>query len=294
MKFKTLFIINPISGGKSKEHLPEQILHTLDVQKFDPNFVFTNRVGHAAELTEQAIRENYQLVVGVGGDGTLNEIASKLVHAEIPLGIIPLGSGNGLARDLQVPMNFKQAVECINRFQVECIDVLKLNERFFFNMAGMGYDALISEAFKYSRKRGFWEYLKLCIQKFRDFEPETYRLELDGKLVEQRAFLVSIANSSQYGNNIYISPNSSLRDGQMEIITVEPLNWRELVLLGILMAIKRTQKFPKWKAISAQEVKIFRQTDGPIHLDGEPLRMAGTLHIQLFSQALQVVGGKEI
>ncbi len=293
MKFKTLFIINPISGGKAKQGLPAQILRSLDLQKFEPSFQFTEREGHAAELAKQAVEQGFKLIVGVGGDGTLNEVASALVHSEVPMGIIPYGSGNGLARDLQIPLHYKKAILCLNQFNLEKIDVLKMNAHYFFNMAGMGYDALISEAFKNSTKRGFWEYFKLSIQKFQQFVPQTYQLELDGKSLERKAFLISFANSSQYGNNIYISPDSSLRDGQMEVVIVEPLNWRELLYFGLLMAIRQTKRFSKWEAFSARAVKICQSPDAPVHIDGEPLRMSGDIEIQLLPLALQVLSGRK-
>ena len=145
-KSNILFIINPISGGKKKSSLPALIDQYLDKEKYAPIYTFTEYVGHASELAEEAGTKNYDTIVAVGGDGTINEVASKLVHSDKILAIIPFGSGNGLARFLNIPLSSKKAIELINLGKHQIIDTAELNGRKFFNMAGMGFDAHLSSS----------------------------------------------------------------------------------------------------------------------------------------------------
>ena len=155
-----LFIINPISGGKDKLKIPALIDAYLDRSKFSPNFRITEYVGHASEIAEEAVGKNFDIIVAVGGDGTVNEIAAKVVQQKKILGIIPFGSGNGLARFLKIPMKAAAAVGVINNFDVKIIDTARFNDKWFFNMAGMGFDAHISSVFAGNKSRGFSGYLK--------------------------------------------------------------------------------------------------------------------------------------
>ena len=215
-----LFVINPISGGKRKTSFKKQVLDVLDLQKFDPTFQQTARPNHAYEIGLQAIQEGYDAVIAVGGDGTIKELGSALVGSGIPLGIIPEGSGNGLALYLGIPMNEAAAIRRINRFESIEVDCGVINDRRFFNIAGLGFDASVSENFANENIRGPLGYMKSVFNVLSKYQPAHYKLTIDGKIYERQAFMISVANSPQYGNNAYIAPQASVNDGILDVCIV--------------------------------------------------------------------------
>ena len=191
MKRKVLFIINPVSGGKRKDKVPDLIQKNLDINIFEPTIVFTTGAMHASELAQNAVG-NYQYVVAVGGDGTVNEIASSIVGTDTALGILPFGSGNGLARFLGIPMDTVKAIKTLNQERVEVIDSAKLNGQYFFNMAGMGFDAHISEVFSHDKTRGFGAYVRSAFREIVNYKSDNYLIEIDGAAYE-REHLCSVS-----------------------------------------------------------------------------------------------------
>ena len=292
LKSNILFIINPISGGKEKQKIPALIDAHLDRSKFNANFSYTSYIGHAAEIAEEAANKNFDVIVAVGGDGTINEIASKVIGQQKVLGIIPFGSGNGLARALRVPLNAKKAIKVINSFNVETIDAATLNSKYFFNMAGMGFDAHISAAFVGNKTRGLRGYIEMGIKEIRSYIPELYEIKIDGVTYKRKAFVLSIANSSQYGNDVHISPKSSLNDGLLEVCVVKPLPWYKLPWLGYQMLRSKTHH-SKWvEIISGKQISITRTKEGSIHIDGEPFFMGKNIEIEVIPNALNVIKPK--
>lgn len=291
-KSNILFIINPISGGKEKKKIPTLIDAYLDRSKFNANFSFTSYVGHAAEITEEAVNKNFDIIVAVGGDGTINEVASKVVGQQKTLGIIPFGSGNGLARALNIPINVKKAIEIINQLNVQTIDAATLNNKYFFNMAGIGFDAHISSVFAGNKTRGLSGYLKMILKEIRTYSSETYDIIIDGIPYSRSAFILSIANSSQYGNDVHISPESSLTDGLLEMCIVKPLPWYTFPLLGYQM-LKAKTHHSKWvEIISGKQISITRTKGSAIHIDGEPFLMGTIINIEIIPKALNVITAK--
>ena len=209
-KIKISFIINPISGGQKKDHLPKLISKYLNKDKFDFSFHFTKYKGHASELSGNGSADFY---IVAGGDGTLNEVASKLIHSSAGMGILPLGSGNGLARHLGIEMNTAKAIEQLNTAEESYIDTCSLNGKPFINMAGVGFDAHIGKMFAESTKRGFKTYVLQTLKEFKNYKSKSYQLKYQDFEIKHEAFLLSIANSSQYGNNAFIAPKAELNDG---------------------------------------------------------------------------------
>jgi diacylglycerol kinase (ATP) len=289
LKSNILFIINPISGGKEKQKIPALIDKHLAHSKFNANFSFTSYVGHAAELAEEAANKHFDIIVAVGGDGTINEIASKVSSLQKVLGIIPFGSGNGLARSLNIPMNVAKAIAVINALHVETIDAGKLNDKFFFNMAGMGFDAHISAAFAGNKTRGLKGYVNLGLKEIKAYEAEHYELEIDGVAYQRDAFIISIANSSQYGNNVHISPKSSLTDGLLEVCIVKPVSMYKLPVLAYEMLTSKTHRSELVEIISGKNITIKRVKENSIHIDGEPFLMGKNIEIGIIPQALKVI-----
>ncbi|WAC41607.1 diacylglycerol/lipid kinase family protein [Pedobacter sp. SL55] len=288
-KSNILFIINPISGGKKKSSLPALIDQYLDKQKFAPIYTFTEYVGHASELAEEAEKKNYDIIVAVGGDGTINEVASKLVHSDKILAIIPFGSGNGLARFLNIPLTAQKAISLINTGKHQVIDTAELNGKKFFNMAGMGFDAHLSSVFAGNKKRGLKSYVELGFKEITTYRAQPYRIEIDGVKYDKDAFAISIANSSQYGNNVYISPDSSLTDGYLDVCIIHPISLVKLPVLAFQMITAKTHKSSLVKIIRGKHIKIERNAPDAVHLDGEPLQLGENLEIKIVPASLKIL-----
>ena len=223
-KKKITFILNPISGTHSKEEIPELIEKTLDHDLFEPRIVFTEYAGHAAEIAREESKAGTDVVVAVGGDGTVNEVARSLVHTPTALAIIPCGSGNGLARHLCLPLDIKKAIEVINSCKIERFDYGVINELPFFCTCGMGFDAFISLKFAEAGKRGPITYVENVLKEGLKYKPETYEVEDESGATRYKAFLIACANASQYGNNAYIAPGATMKDGEMDVIIMEPFD----------------------------------------------------------------------
>ena len=290
MKRKALFIINPISGGKKKDGVPELIEKHLDTEVFESVIVFSDGVSHARQIAKEAVNK-FDLIVAVGGDGTVNEVASAIVGTATPLGIIPFGSGNGLSRFLQIPMDTEKAIKNLSTGHVEVIDSAKLNGKPFFNMAGMGFDAHISEVFSHGKKRGFFTYLKSSIQEVFKYQPQVYHLEVDGVVYDRDAFMLSFANSSQYGNNVHIAPHASVQDGLLDICVIKKMPVWKFVVLGISTLRKTSDKTNYVEIIRGKHINIKRSGPGPVHLDGEPQIADADVSIEVIPGSLKVIVG---
>ncbi|TKC12975.1 diacylglycerol kinase family lipid kinase [Pedobacter polaris] len=288
-KANILFIINPISGGKKKLKIPALIDLYLDKAKFNANFSYTEYIGHAAEIAEEASNKNFDIIIAVGGDGTINEIAPKVMQQNKVLGIIPFGSGNGLARFLKIPMDTIKAIQLINNFKIQVVDAAKLNERYFFNMAGMGFDAHISSVFAGNKSRGLRGYVEMGLKEMTSYLPQTYEIEIDGINFTREAYLVSVANSSQYGNNVHISPKSSLIDGLLDICIVKPFPLYKLPVLAYQMLSKSTDRSDMVEILKGKNIKITRAKEDSIHLDGEPYFMGKAINIEVIPLALNII-----
>lgn len=286
-----LFIINPISGGKKKDSVPDLIRNNLDITLFEPEIVFTNRAYHGRKLARKAIGE-YQYIIAVGGDGTINEIASAVAGTDAVLGIIPFGSGNGLSRFLGIPMDTTEAIKNLNERKVEAIDAAKFNRQWFFNMAGMGFDAHIAEVFSHDKNRGFWAYIKSSFREIMGYKGETYDLEIDGVMYDREAFMLSIANSSQYGNNAHVSPKASVQDGLLDVCIIKHFPLYKFIGLGIRMFNGTADKSKYVEIIRGKHILIKRKEDGPVHLDGEPQIMGQDVEINVMPAALRIITGK--
>lgn len=290
MKRKALFIINPISGGKKKDGVPDLIHKYLDAGKFKAEIVFSDGVSHARQIAKEAVGK-FELIVAVGGDGTVNEVASATAGTDTILGIIPFGSGNGLSRFLGISMDTVKAIQLLNTGKVEAIDSAKLNGKSFFNMAGMGFDAHISEVFSHGKKRGFISYIKSTFQEISTYKPEVYQLEIDGKSYEREAFMLSFANSSQYGNDAHISPKASVQDGLLDVCIIKKFPIWRLVELGIRMMMKTADKTGYLEIIRGKHISVKRDKPGPVHLDGEPKIMGADTEIVVLPGSLKVITG---
>ncbi|MCX2582442.1 diacylglycerol/lipid kinase family protein [Pedobacter sp. MR22-3] len=288
-KHNILFIINPISGGKGKLRIPDFIDKYLDKEKFNANFVFTEYIGHAAELADEAANKNFDILIAAGGDGTINEVATKVLQHQKILGILPLGSGNGLARFLQIPKNLRQAILAINRLKIDKIDTATFNNKKFFNLAGIGFDAHLSSVFSNDKKRGLAGYVKLGLKEVFGYRAQKYIIDIDGIEYQRNAFAISIANSSQYGNDVFIAPGASIKDGLLDVCIIKPFSLLKLPLLGYVMLKGTAEHSEMIEIIKGKQIKILRETDGAVHIDGEPLKMGKEIAVSVAPLSLSVV-----
>lgn len=289
-KQKILFIVNPIAGNTHKETFPDVVERLLDHQKFAYDLVFTNKPGHATELSSKAVQQKTDLVVAVGGDGTVNEVARCLINSETMLGIIPSGSGNGLARHLNIPMNFEGALKLINNSSCSKIDTATINGEPFISIAGVGFDALVAKLFAESQSRGFFTYFKIVAARFQSYRPKKYKIVIDGKtIIKTRALFISFANSNQFGYNTTIAPEAKLNDGLLDICIVEKPNIFEMPMIINLLLLKMIHRSKYVSVHKASHIKVERTKNRVVNLDGEAVKLSQNLVIKVIPNSLNVI-----
>lgn len=289
MKKRIVFILNPISGTSKKNGIPAIIESTLDSDKFDYIIKVTEYAGHASEIAHEAKDNGTDVVVAVGGDGTVNEVARAIVHSHTALAIIPCGSGNGLARHLMLPMNLKKCIDIINQCEIHDLDYGVINGYPFFCTCGMGFDAFISMKFAESGKRGPISYVENILREGLKYRPETYEIADETGTKRYKAFLVSCANASQYGNNAYIAPQASMSDGLMDVIIMEPFDVLEAPQVSFDMFNKTLNQNSRIKTFKCKKLHIHRKHAGEIHYDGEPVMTGSDIDIYLEEKGIRVV-----
>ena len=249
----------------------------------------TEYAGHAYEIAHQEKLKKTDIVVAVGGDGTVNEVARALIQSETALGIIPCGSGNGLARHLLLPMNTEKALEMINACKITPLDYGIINGHPFFCTCGMGFDAFVSMKFAEAGKRGPITYVENVLKEGLKYEPETYEIQDESGVTRHKAFLISCANASQYGNNAYIAPQASMSDGLMDVIIMEPFDVIEAPQISIDMFNKTLDKSSKIKTFRTKKLHIHRKQEGVIHFDGDPIMTSADVDIELVEKGINII-----
>ena len=286
-KKKITFILNPISGTHSKEEIPAQIEQLLDKEQFEASIRFTEYAGHAAEIAKECADNHEDVVVAVGGDGTVNEVARSLVHTQTALAIIPCGSGNGLARHLCLPLDVKKAIGIINCCKIETFDYGVINDLPFFCTCGMGFDAFISLKFAEAGKRGPITYVENVLKEGLKYKPETYEVADETGAKKYKAFLIACANASQYGNNAYIAPGATMKDGEMDVIVMEPFNVLDLMM-------KTLGNNSKIKTFRTKHLTIHRRQEGAIHYDGDPIMTGKEIDVRIEHNGILIVTNPEV
>lgn len=287
---KYLAIINPISGTGSKKSIPELLGQAYSSADGELFLTYTKAAGHAEELARRAAEEGFEEVIAVGGDGTVNEVARALLGTNTALGIVPKGSGNGLARSLGIAMNSEEAIRQLSTGRRICIDSCTMDGRPFFCTCGMGFDAAVSHAFAEASSRGPVTYFRTMIEEYRGFQAENYHITLDGeRSFDTEAFVLVAANATQYGNNAYIAPEADLADGFLDLVFIRPFPGIEAAfVLGDLM-LGRLPNNKYYHAERARELIIERPSPGVIHLDGEPCHAGERVEVRLIPQSLHVI-----
>ncbi|MBQ7664407.1 MAG: diacylglycerol kinase family lipid kinase [Bacteroidaceae bacterium] len=290
---KVIFIVNPTSGTTRKKRIVEKIEAKIDNTKFDTSIRFTERAGHATQLAAEAVGEGVDIVVAVGGDGTINEVARSLVQTNTSLGIIPCGSGNGLARHLHIPLSVSSALHIINTCEIHRLDYGLCDGRPFFCTCGVGFDAFISEKFANHGKRGPISYAEIMLKEGLKYKPELYTIEDEETKIRYKAYVITCANASQYGNNCYIAPHASMKDGLLDVTMIEPFGVIGAPSIVFGMFSKTLPKNSRVKTFKARKLLITRSQDGPYHCDGDPYQGGKQLEIEIVPKALNIVVNPE-
>lgn len=275
-----MVIVNPISGTRSKEGVGDLISKELRKQGYVVDLRHTGAGGDAAKWATEAAEKDYYGVVVCGGDGTVNEAARGLRGSKTALGIIPMGSGNGLARHLQVPINVKGALKVIAENRILDCDYGTANDKPFFCTFGVGFDAVITEKFNKLPQRGLKQYLRSLLDEFPTYKGEEYKILANGHILTDKALLIAVCNASQYGNNAYIAPEASIKDGLLDITIVHTGNAINRALVGLDVLVGLIGKTTKSTTIRTREVTILRKKGGPVHLDGEPDTMLERIDVK--------------
>lgn len=292
-KTKVCVIINPVSGTESKKSIPEEVAAAFDQKIFDVFIRITGYPGHATEIAKQAVKKNYKYVITAGGDGTVNEVAKALVGTDTVLGIIPFGSGNGLARELNIPLDAEKAIAIILKARVRTIDYGVANGHIFFCTCGFGFDAFISDKFADEKKRGPIGYVRNVLEGVVDFKSEEYEITYDEGSLTERAFVLTCANASQYGNEAYIAPDADMEDGKMNVSILKPLTAFEIPQTTLQLFTKNIDKNSKMISLVTKELHIRRKRAGTMHVDGEPVETESEINVKIVPQGLKVIAPAE-
>ncbi|MDD3321635.1 MAG: YegS/Rv2252/BmrU family lipid kinase [Paludibacter sp.] len=289
MKSKIAFIINPISGTGKKEDLPALIRQELDARMYEPEIVFTQSRGDGTILAKSFIDRGFQFIVAVGGDGTVNEVARALIHTDCSLGIIPIGSGNGLARHLGIPMNNKRAIQQLNVSETIQMDYGLVNGKHFFCTCGTGFDAYVSTEFAKGKRRGIMSYIEKIITGYFSYKSKKYQLLGNGIDLKVKAFVLTFANASQWGNNAYIAPQASVQDGKMDISIMSNFPIIAIPTLAINLFAKSIDKDLFMTTLRSAEITLIREDSGPFHYDGEPYEEGKEILVKTVPDGLNVL-----
>ena len=292
-KEKLIFIVNPISGYGKNTRIEKLIDKHLDKRRYEYELLKTGFQGHATELARQALDENIDTIIAVGGDGTINEIVNVLAGTPVKLGIIPLGSGNGLGRHVGISLNPKNAINVINKGKCISIDTCLINGVTFVNIAGVGFDAHISEVFNQSAQRGYLTYLKCIIRHFSNYQPERYQFSWQGGSTGENYLTIAFANSQQYGNNAYVAPGASIKDGYMDVVLVRPFPnyyWPVLIFKTLI------KKLHTSRYITTYRTRYFQLRSAnpvPMHTDGDFHGKYNNFEVEVRPGSLNLIVGKE-
>ena len=284
-----LFLINPKSGVSRKKRVPQMVEQYIDHARYNATVRYTQYAGHAYELAKEAAATGVDVVVAVGGDGTVNEVGRALVHTGTALGVVPCGSGNGFARHLGIPIGIKSAIEFINKAQPVDVDYGKINGQPFFCSCGMGFDAVVSSDFAKGKARGVFNYIRYSLLDWVKYKPETYVVETEEMKETFEAFVIACGNASQYGNNAYITPFASMRDGMATVSILSPFNAFEVPLMATHLFTHTFDESTHVSTIVAPWIRIVREKAGPVHYDGEPYEMEKELFIEMVAGGVKVL-----
>ncbi len=292
IKKRIWFIINPISGVRRKDDIPALIRQFLDVHLFDFEIQYTQYKGHAVKITLDAVNQGIDIVCAVGGDGSVHEVGTALINTKTSLAVIPIGSGNGLARHMFIPRNVKKAIETINKNNQILMDTVLVNEQPFLGVGGYGLDAIIAKKFDEDHKRGFWTYVKHVIKEFFRYNPMNISIDTNGQIKKMPVVLCTIANTSEFGNGFKVSPKSDATDGKLELFLLKPFSLFGIPKMIYQFFTGKSDQSSYAEVISFEKAKI-SLPNGQGHHDGEPLMLTKELNVRVVPHSLHIIVGQK-
>ena len=284
-----LAIINPVSGIGSKDKIPRLIDMVVNQELCDVSNVMSEYAGHAREIAAMAVDKQFDVVVAIGGDGTINEVGSALCGTHTALAIVPSGSGNGLARHLRIPMNASRALLLLNDGVAGSFDYCTINGKPFFCTCGMGFDAEVSYRFANEGTRGFITYIKTALAEYIKYKPQEYLIDIDGAKLREKAFVIACCNAAQYGNNAYIAPRATMQDGLIDVTVMHPFSFIESPLIGARLFLRQLGQDHHVSIYRGKRIVIDRDHDDIIHIDGDPVMMPRQLVFENVTKGINII-----
>ena len=289
LKRKIVFVFNPISGNRRLIPVLPIIERFINRDLYDFSIITTKHKGHATEIAQEYSAKKYDAVIAVGGDGTVNEIGRGLIGTNTALGIIPCGSGNGLARHLGIPMDPYKAVKWLDKSIFTDIDYGTINGNPFFCTCGVGFDAKVSDTFSKAGTRGVLTYMESVLKEIATYKDKLYKLSFDDSSETFECFIVTCANADQWGNNAYIAPTASLQDGLMDVVVIHPFTPLDAPILAFQLFNRQLDRNEKVTIRKCKWLTITRQEDGPAHFDGDPIMLGKEINIEMVPHGLKVL-----
>jgi YegS/Rv2252/BmrU family lipid kinase len=277
--------------NRQKKMIEKYAYQYLPEEDFELHFSYTEYAGHAIEISTSA-KNIFDIVVAVGGDGTIHEVAQPLVHSNTALAIVPMGSGNGLARFLHIPLYIRPAIRLIAEGRKIKIDTISCNNEYVLNVAGFGFDAIIGDLFNINvTKRGGLKYVQLVSKELFSYKPQTFTFNIDNKEFTRTFFIGAIANANQYGLNAHIAPTADITDGKFEVVFIEKFPPLFTLKLVLDLFTNRIHKSKFVETLRADSLTIENNAPYTIHMDGEPRVMHSDINFSIVPQSLWVISG---
>ena len=286
--YKILFIINPISGFGLGKELPSRLKRMEEYRTVAYEVEFTEYPGHAAEITRKAIQKDYTHIVAVGGDGTVNEIGCVMRGTDIAFGVVSLGSGNGFARHLGFSLRMSKALSQLLHSPITRIDMIEINGIYSLNVSGIGFDAEVASFFNTMKIRGIFSYLYSIVRIWFRYPVRRYTFRVGETTWEEECFVLSFANSPQYGYNASIAPKASLRDGLLDICILKRPKYYQIPRFLYCFGNNKIGKLPYFREIQCEEA-VIEGDISQVHIDGNPCTLESPLHLKIHANVFKVV-----
>jgi len=290
MKKKMLVVVNPISGIGRQKKIERMLKEHLNHDLFDYEVAYTEHIHHGTELAREGVMKGFDIITAVGGDGSVNDVIAGIHGTSATLGIIPCGSGNGLARCMRIPLTPSLAIRVLNQDSSGLIDTISLNDKYFIaSIAGVGFDAFIARLMKAAKVRGFSAYLNLILREYPTYESKDYTLVLDGKEIKRKAWFSTFANSNQFGYNMAVAPQAKLDDGLIDVSIVDRVPIEHVAITGPLIYANHFELSQHVEMFKAHDIWVAGNVDHWVNIDGEGENVGDELHFVNHHLSLNVM-----
>ncbi len=293
MKTKTVVIVNPISGVGKQKKIETLLKENLNQDLFDYTVRYTEHIHHGTDIAREAVDQGCDCVVAVGGDGSVNDVAQGLKDTGVTMGIIPCGSGNGLARGLKIPLTPASAIKLLNQRNEHLIDSIVINDKYIsVNAAGVGFDAYIARLMKAAKTRGFAAYTNLILREYASYKNNTYCLTIDGRTIERSAWFIAVANGRQFGYNLSVAPKANLSDGLIDISIIDKIPLDHILITAPMAFMNLLDHSQHVETFRAKDILIEGNVHKWVNIDGEGENLGNTLHFVNHPNSVKIFGRK--